>query len=112
MFLPFSIAYERAVREQRIRTEVAQAKRENQFYMENVNKAKMIRSIEERKYMKEKILKDTLSFQNNETSQPNTFTLIKRKFRQRKPINDDPDESSVQDNASLDCVLGKVFGKV
>ena len=42
-------AYEQAVREQRIRTEVSQVKRENAFYLKNVEKSKAISAIIERK---------------------------------------------------------------
>ena len=43
------IAYEQAVREQRMRTEISQAKRENSHYLASVEKGKEIKAIVERK---------------------------------------------------------------
>ena len=43
------IAYEQAVREQRMRTEMSQAKRENSHYLTSVEKGKEIEAIVERK---------------------------------------------------------------
>ena len=45
----FFLAYQKAVREQRMRTEISQAKREANFYLENVDKNKAIKAIVERK---------------------------------------------------------------
>ena len=46
---PSPPAYERAVRDQRLRTETAQAKRENAYYLQNVEKGMEISAIVERK---------------------------------------------------------------
>ncbi|KAJ3065745.1 RNA-binding ATPase activator esf2 [Quaeritorhiza haematococci] len=43
------MAYERAVRDQKLRAEMNQAKRENSFYLKNVEKAKMIAAIGEKR---------------------------------------------------------------
>jgi ESF2/ABP1 family protein len=43
------IAYERKVREQKLRLELAQAKRENAFYVQKVNQSKAFEAMEERK---------------------------------------------------------------
>ena len=43
------IAYEQAVREQRMRTEISQAKRENSHYLASVEKGKEIEAIVQRK---------------------------------------------------------------
>ena len=45
----FSQAYEKATKEQRMRTEISQAKREANFYIQNVEKGKAIDAIETRK---------------------------------------------------------------
>ena len=45
----FSQAYEKATKEQRMRTEISQAKREVNFYIQNVEKGKAIDAIETRK---------------------------------------------------------------
>ena len=44
--------YEKRVREQRLRSEVALAKRETNAYLEQVQKAKVAKKIEERKLLK------------------------------------------------------------
>ncbi|EGF77659.1 hypothetical protein BATDEDRAFT_4571, partial [Batrachochytrium dendrobatidis JAM81] len=43
------LAYELKVKEQRVQTEMAQAKRENKVYLKNVSKAKMIQAMEAKK---------------------------------------------------------------
>ena len=43
------LAYESAVRDQRMRTEMSQAKRETRFYLESVDKQKEFSAIEQRK---------------------------------------------------------------
>lgn len=48
---PFA-AYENAVREKKLQLAVRQATRENNFYLENVDKSRMIRDIEARKKAK------------------------------------------------------------
>ncbi|KAI8930376.1 hypothetical protein BC831DRAFT_440324 [Entophlyctis helioformis] len=48
------LAYELKVKEQRLRTEMSQAKRENKMYLGNVAKAKMIEAIQERRTSKKR----------------------------------------------------------
>ena len=48
-FRLLSLAYQKAVREQRMRTEISQAKREANFYLENVDKNKAFRAMDKRK---------------------------------------------------------------
>ena len=45
----FFVAYEKATKEQRMRTEISQAKREANFYIQNVEKGKAIDAMETRK---------------------------------------------------------------
>ena len=49
-------AYEKAAREQKMRTEISQAKKEANFYIENVEKSKIIDAIEKRKGKKHKMV--------------------------------------------------------
>jgi ESF2/ABP1 family protein len=85
-------AYDKAVREQRILAEIAQAKRENRFYMENVDKAKLIENIQKHKDRKRssRIHNESLD-EGRDGDFSDTFEKIKQKFRQRKPIDDDED---------------------
>ncbi|XP_070533241.1 activator of basal transcription 1-like [Ptychodera flava] len=46
------LAYERAVREQRMRTEISQARKETSFYLQSVQKKRMVDEITERKRKK------------------------------------------------------------
>ncbi|ORY06280.1 hypothetical protein K493DRAFT_333167 [Basidiobolus meristosporus CBS 931.73] len=63
------IAYEKAVREQKLRAEISQARKENKMYVENVEKAKIIKGIQEKK--KRKLDEDDV-------------VPIKRTFKQRE----------------------------
>ena len=51
----FFQAYEKAAREQRMRAEISQAKKEANFYLENVSKGKAITAIVEKKRKKRKL---------------------------------------------------------
>merc|ERR1719494_1428367 len=48
------LAYEKVSREQRMRTEISQVKKEAAFYLENVGKGKVIENLEKRKAKKRK----------------------------------------------------------
>lgn len=45
----FLLAYEKATKEQRMRTEISQAKKEANFYIQNVEKGKAIDAMKTRK---------------------------------------------------------------
>ena len=77
------IAYERAIREQRMREELSQARRENKAILKHVELAKTVRKIEEKRAAKRagagtgaaEVKKEEVSLDE-----------IKRRFRQRQPI--------------------------
>jgi ESF2/ABP1 family protein len=108
------IAYELKVKEQKLKTELSQARRENNLYLKNVDKAKMIENIHEKKKRK---LHDTIQ-QDNSTndsvnqviegaslSQPNhQIQQIKRKFKQRKIIQKQEKQSKTK------VLISKFFG--
>jgi ESF2/ABP1 family protein len=66
------LAYELKVKEQRLKNEISQAKRENKMYLKNVEKAKAIEAMEKRK----------------KTSAPADISKpkVERKFKQRQAI--------------------------
>ncbi|XP_062517757.1 uncharacterized protein LOC134192997 isoform X2 [Corticium candelabrum] len=90
------LAYEAAVRQQKMRTEMSQAKRETRFYMENVDKQKEFSAIEERKRKR-----------GQETEETHEWRM--RSFRQRKTLKTDEEsrEANPVDVPSL--VLSKVL---
>lgn len=49
------LAYEKAAREQKMRSEISQAKKEANFYIENVEKGNLIAAVEKRKKKKRKL---------------------------------------------------------
>ena len=57
VLLASKTAYENAVREQRLRTEISQAKRENAHYLQSVDKSKTVSAIVEKKKRTGKPLK-------------------------------------------------------
>jgi ESF2/ABP1 family protein len=67
------LAYERAIKEQKLQTELAQSKRENSLFMRQVERGKMIDKIHKKKG------KPAVSAEES-------FETIKRKFKQRKII--------------------------
>lgn len=72
------ISYENAVREQKMREEISHARRENKAFLNQVEKARVIKKIEEKRQKKA-----GESGAGKETS----LEDIKSRFRQRKPIN-------------------------
>ncbi|KAL1917302.1 uncharacterized protein VTP21DRAFT_4958 [Calcarisporiella thermophila] len=78
------IAYENAARQQRLRAEIAQAKRENQAYIQNVERAKMVKSMEERD-AKRKTKRKAPEEETEEKKRTNDE--IRRSFKQRKIID-------------------------
>ena len=96
-------AYERAARQQRLRTEVAQAKRENAFYLQNVEKARVLNIVEERKRKRneadsgdatageaapkaKKAAGDAEARAAAKAAEAARFEANKARFRQRQPI--------------------------
>lgn len=74
------ISYENAVREQKMREEISHARRENKAFLNQVEKARVIKKIEEKKQSRGR---------GNEISAKAEMSLeeVKKNFRQRKPIN-------------------------
>ncbi|KAJ3307553.1 Activator of basal transcription 1 [Blyttiomyces sp. JEL0837] len=119
------IAYERAVRDQRLRAEMAAVKRENQEYMKNVGKAKMIEAIEEKKNKKRKAEEDAeveeaktgvgKSSGDGDAAAPAAAgsnrgfeTKVSRQFKQRKVKSDEP--ALVGKKSKKAAILAKIFG--
>ena len=81
------LTYEKAVREQRLKAEISQAKKTNQLYMQKVERAREIDAIQRKKAQKQSSMEVESSTSERQT--PLTTTLISqisKKFRQRKPI--------------------------
>lgn len=82
------ISYENAVREQKMREEISHARRENKAFLGQVEKARVVKKIEEKKQGRIQRSaaasgKDSGSVKKAEIS----LEDVKKKFRQRKPIN-------------------------
>lgn len=79
------ISYENAVREQKMREEISHARRENKAFLGQVEKARVIKKIEEKK--QERMQRSAGG--NDGASKKEEISLedVKKKFRQRKPIN-------------------------
>ncbi|KAI9024907.1 hypothetical protein CLU79DRAFT_745378 [Phycomyces nitens] len=102
------IAYERQAREQRLRAEIAQANRENKTYIQNVERSKMHKSIEEKKRKR-----------GDDDSEKTE--VLRRSFKQRELVEREGDTSAKAfktGKAAMDrvddtmkSVLSKVFGK-
>eukprot|EP00744_Colponema_vietnamica_P023998 GILI01034888.1.p1 GENE.GILI01034888.1~~GILI01034888.1.p1 ORF type:complete len:343 (+),score=110.19 GILI01034888.1:86-1114(+) len=91
------IAYENRVREQKLRTEVTRAKKENQFYLSKVEQAKQLEKMMERK-KKRKLAQDS------QEAADEVGPRVKRVFSQRAAIPD-----GTEQEAMSAPVLAKVF---
>ncbi|XP_028409187.1 pre-rRNA-processing protein esf2-like [Dendronephthya gigantea] len=91
------IAYQKAVREQRMRTEISQAKREANFYLENVDKNKAFKAMEKRRKKKDP----------EETStKPAKRPRLEKPGKTRTPNNDNTIDIKTQLSKNL---LKKIF---
>ena len=87
------IAYELKVREHKLKTELSQAKRENKMYVKNVEKAKMIEGMQEKKRAKA-------------SEEPKSLDQIKRSFKQRRVMQETQPVASTTKGAAL---LSRMF---
>lgn len=78
------IAYEKAVRDQKLRTEIDQAKREASFYLKQVEKAETMSKIEAKKASKRK--EGVEGDKEAVVDQDEILESVRKRFRQRKPI--------------------------
>lgn len=81
------ISYENAVREQKMREEISHARRENKAFLGQVEKARVIKKIEEKK--QDRMQRSAAGKDGSISSKKEEISLeyVKKKFRQRKPIN-------------------------
>ncbi|KAJ1970046.1 RNA-binding ATPase activator esf2 [Dispira parvispora] len=106
------IAYERAAMQLRLRNEMAQSRRENSAYVDNVAKAKQLEKIEEQR--QKRMAKKRPAEDESET-QTNPAVQVRRRFGQRvakvkETLDQDSNESAnVQVEPKMQSVLSKVF---
>lgn len=79
------ISYENAVREQKMRQEISHARREDKAFLGQVEKARVIKKIEEKK--QDRIDRGTSKSVNQTAEKGKSLQEVKLLFRQRKPIN-------------------------
>ncbi|KAK3837881.1 MAG: hypothetical protein JOS17DRAFT_679966 [Linnemannia elongata] len=114
------IAYENASRAQRLQAEINQAKRENKTILTNIEKAKMIKSMEEKKAAKRQAseMDSTPAASSAATSKGTVTTAepkIRRTFKQRRlgessePTSEAAPAKPV--SGKIKSVLGNVFGR-
>lgn len=89
------IAYENRIRDQKLRLEIAQAKKENEAYLDKVEQSKKLDKMEERKYGSA-----------NAASRDEQHQQIRRSFVQKAPTSS-KQQSSL--GAAGDQLLKKVF---
>eukprot|EP00794_Sanderia_malayensis_P013016 gene13016-14356_t len=100
------IPYEKAAREQRMRTEISQAKKEASFYLDNVEKGKVMTAMEKRKSRKRQKEGTTDDDKDMEAMQ-----LAMKKFKQRKVVRQAEEKSGTVTNKVGSSLLSKVFGR-
>ncbi|OZJ04749.1 hypothetical protein BZG36_01794 [Bifiguratus adelaidae] len=90
------IAYERAAKQQRLRAELSQMKRENSAFVANVEKSKMIANMEEKRKKRQQ--------DSNEDS-------VHRQFKQRKTVEREDPQAEKVIGGKTKKVLSRIFGK-
>ncbi|KAF9579192.1 RNA-binding ATPase activator esf2 [Lunasporangiospora selenospora] len=111
------VAYENASRAQRLQAEISQAKRENKFILETIEKSKMIKSIEEKKSVKRKSEGEGTS--SKATAKATTgegANDVRRSFKQRRLTETSSVKPAVGSGADkskskIKSVLGSVLGR-
>ena len=81
------ISYENAVREQKMREEISHARRENKAFLGQVEKARVVKKIEEKKQGRIQRAGGENSTKVNDKKEEMSLEDVKKRFRQRKPIN-------------------------
>ena len=124
------LAYEDASRAQRLQAEISQAKRENKFIMNNIEKSKMIKNMEEKKAAKRKAdggegssgagAATTSSSLSPATGPGGETKGIRRAFKQRRLGGEGQSDSKTKTSetgssrpvqSKIKSVLGSVFGR-
>ncbi|KAL9559420.1 hypothetical protein MBANPS3_000435 [Mucor bainieri] len=106
------MAHEKQARKQRLRNEIAQSNRENKTYIQNVERAKMLDNMAQKKRKREAAVaaSDTSTAQQ----QPQK---IQRTFAQRAKVDREVDPSKSGKKAldkvdpSVKSIIGNIFGK-
>lgn len=99
------VAYEKQARQQRLRNELAQSTRENKTYIQNVERAKMLQNMEQKKRKR------------GEDDNNSSVSSVKRTFDQRAKVvrEVNPQQSGKKALDKLDNnlkgVLGSIFSK-
>ncbi|KAJ3370143.1 Activator of basal transcription 1 [Allomyces arbusculus] len=127
------IAYEKRQREQRLRNEIMQAKRENKVYLDNVAKGKMVSAMEAKKAKRKRAddeadataaaaaasaaadLATAKSHANAIKANAgdaaaSEMNNIRRRFKQRKVVHDVEESGASEDLSKVKGVLSKIFG--
>ncbi|KAI9270877.1 hypothetical protein BY458DRAFT_436186 [Sporodiniella umbellata] len=86
------MAHEKQAQQQRLRNEIAQANRENKIYLQNVEKAKMLENMKQKKRKREGVQEED---------------RVKRTFQQRDKVS--REVAPVED--SVKGLLGSIFAK-
>ncbi|KAJ3043071.1 RNA-binding ATPase activator esf2 [Rhizophlyctis rosea] len=113
------IAYEVKVREQRVKAEMAQAKRENKAYVKNVEKAKMIEGMEGKKAAKKRKAEEEAGVDVGGAGGGGGGAAaggggmegteaIRRRFKQRKVVDGDVEGQKTK-TGKTKALLGRIF---
>ncbi|KAF9124102.1 RNA-binding ATPase activator esf2 [Mortierella sp. 14UC] len=111
------IAYENASRAQRLQAEINQAKRENKTIITNIEKAKMIKSMEEKKAAKRQASDmDSTTTTTSSSKEAPSEPKIRRTFKQRRlgESNSSSETTAAPSkpvSGKIKSVLGNVFGR-
>jgi ESF2/ABP1 family protein len=115
------LAYERAARQQRMQTELEQARRENKLYLQNVERGQLLDTIRTRK--QERIAKTSASTSTESVSciDPN-MERVHRTFRQKSVVKSEVDsskskkksrkQSSTVSSTKVDSQVASVLAKL
>jgi ESF2/ABP1 family protein len=96
------LAYELKVKEQKVQTEMSQARRENKMYLQNVKQSKMIKAMEEKR-MKRELEQDPADRPEPKAQRK----MAERNFKQRKVIHNNSATNEV--SAKKSSVISKLF---
>jgi len=110
-----NVAYENASRAQRLQAEINQAKRENKTILTNIEKAKMIKNMEEKKAAKRQASEMDSTPAASSTATSTAEPKIRRTFKQRRLGESSESTSGAVPakpvSGKIKSVLGNVFGR-
>lgn len=86
-----ALIFEKKTREAKLRNELSKAKKENEYFLQQLTKGKAIQSIIERKQKKERLVKEVGGFRTNASTTHDVQRQIFQRHSRKQNLKDSAD---------------------